>query len=153
MMWQLQNLVCVVPSADGCTSAKKISTGMELPIWNKIHPLPNMQGVCIFIQLLLAEGQEQNSDLTRVYIIFIQKSNISIHSRVFPKHDPISQGRQGASHFWASNKPGLAKLFARKSRRRNASSFSRNSIRRSAEGCQRPSLKEPRYCGTFCWKK
>jgi hypothetical protein len=40
--------------------------------------------VFIFIQLLLAEGQEQNSDLTEVYIIFIQKSTFFIHPQFFP---------------------------------------------------------------------
>ena len=48
-----------------------------------------MQGVLIFIQLLLAEGQEQNSDLTKVYIIFIQKSTFFIQPRVFPKSGPV----------------------------------------------------------------
>lgn len=78
-----------------------------------------MQGVLIFIQLLLAEGQEQNSDLTEVYIIFYSKTRVMSTISFFPNlatlrassHWPSLQGRQGASDFWASKEPGLAKLF------------------------------------------
>lgn len=76
----------------------------------KKFPCIFMQGNFIFIQLLLAEGQEQNSDLTEVYIIFIQKSSFFIHPLVFPISDSFAGSPRGQA-FLAFKRTGLRENF------------------------------------------
>ena len=117
----------------------------------KKSPCIFIQGDFIFIQLLPAEGQEQNSDLTEVYIIFIQKSTFSIHPHVFPKSGPVHRVARERRISELQKNPPLRNFFLKKIEDATRLHFPETaSLRRSAEGCQRPSLKEPHYCGTFC---
>ena len=86
-----------------------------------------MQGVLIFIQLLLAEGQEQNSDLTEVYIIFIQKSTFFIYPRVFPKLRSKFAGSPGSVRFLTFNKTQSRELLLANANGITIAQFSQNS--------------------------
>lgn len=109
-----------------------------------------MQGVFIFIQLLLAEGQEQNSDSTEVYIIFIQKSNFFIHFLTFPKPRALHRFAKGRAVSDLQKNRALGNFSAKSSRTVFRLIFPfYTCVQRVARERQRSNPSKTRYKGTF----
>ena len=112
-----------------------------------------MQGSFIFIQLLLAEGQEQNSDLTGVYIIFIQKSIFFIHPKVFPISDSFAGSPRGQT-FLAFKRTGLRENFLRLlAERKNAGISRKRATSQERRGLSATEPLKDKTMGNFFLEK